>query len=63
MGYIVKNTTQDNDSNNLEIGNNIYIPKTKEEGTIVLKIGSLYQVRTKDGKVKSYLADELKLCK
>lgn len=63
MGYIVKNTTQDNDSNNLEIGNNIYIPKTKEEGTIVLKIGSLYQVRTKDGKVKSYLADELKLSK
>ena len=29
MGYIVKNTTQDNDSNNLEIGNNIYIPNNK----------------------------------
>ena len=57
MGYIVKNTTQDNDANNL--GNNVYIPKTKEKGIIVLKIGNLYQVKTEDGKVRSYLADEL----
>ena len=59
MGYIVKNTTQDNDANNLEIGNNVYISKTKEKGIIVLKIGNLYQVKTEDGKVRSYLADEL----
>ena len=59
MGYIVKNTTQDNDANNLGIGNNVYIPKTKEKGIIVLKIGNLYQVKTEDGKVRSYLADEL----
>ena len=59
MGYIVKNTTQDNDANNLEIGNNVYIPKTIEKGIIVLKIGNLYQVKTEDGKVRSYLADEL----
>ena len=59
MGYIVKNTTQDNDANNLGIGNNVYIPKTKEKGLIVLKIGNLYQVKTEDGKVRSYLADEL----
>ncbi|CDE73819.1 unknown [Clostridium sp. CAG:451] len=59
MGYIVKNTTQDNDSNSLEIGNNVYISKTKEKGIIVLKIGNLYQVKTEDGKVRSYLADEL----
>ena len=59
MGYIVKNTTQDNDANNLEIGNNVYIPKTKAKGIIVLKIGNLYQVKTEDGKVRSYLADEL----
>ena len=58
-GYIVKNTTQDNDANNLEIGNNVYIPKTKEKGIIVLKIGNLYQVKTEEGKVRSYLADEL----
>ena len=59
MGYIVKNTTQDNDANNLGRGNNVYIPKTKEKGIIVLKIGNLYQVKTEDGKVRSYLADEL----
>ena len=59
MGYIVKNTTQDTDANNLEIGNNVYISKTKEKGIIVLKIGNLYQVKTEDGKVRSYLADEL----
>lgn len=59
MGYIVKNTTQDNDANNLEIGNTVYIPKTKEKGIIVLKIGNLYQVKTEDGKVRSYLVDEL----
>ena len=59
MGYIVKNTKQDNDANSLEIGNNVYIPKTKEKGIIVLKIGNLYQVKTEDGKVRSYLADEL----
>ena len=59
MGYIVKNTTQDNDANSLEIGNTVYIPKTKEKGIIVLKIGNLYQVKTEDGKVRSYLADEL----
>ena len=52
MGYIVKNTTQDNDTNNLEIGNNVYIPKTKEKGIIVLKICNLYQVKTEDGKVR-----------
>ena len=59
MGYIVKNTTQGNDANNLEIGNNVYILKTKEKGITVLKIGNLYQVKTEDGKVRSYLADEL----
>lgn len=59
MGYIVKNTTQDDNSNNLEVGSSVYIPKTKEEGVIVLKIGILYQVKMEDGKVRSYLGEEL----
>ena len=59
MGYIVKNTTQDDDSNNLEIGSSVYIPKTKEKGVIVLKIGILYQVKMEYGKVRSYLGEEL----
>lgn len=59
MGYIVKNTSQDDDTNNLDIGNNVYIPNTKEKGVIVLKIGVLYQVKTETGEVRSYLASEL----
>lgn len=59
MGYIVKNTSQDDDTNGLDIGNNVYIPNTKENGVIVLKIGVLYQVRTESGEVRSYLASEL----
>ena len=59
MGYIVKNTSQDYDTNNLDIGNNVYIPNTKEKGVIVLKIGVLYQVKTENGEVRSYLASEL----
>ena len=59
MGYIVKNTSQDDDTNNLDIGNNVYIPNTKEKGVIVLKIGVLYQVKTENGEVRSYLASEL----
>ena len=59
MGYIVTNTSQDDDTNNLDIGNNVYIPNTKEKGVIVLKIGVLYQVKTETGEVRSYLASEL----
>ncbi len=59
MGYIVKNTSQDDDTNSLDIGNNVYIPNTKEKGVIVLKIGVLYQVKTETGEVRSYLASEL----
>lgn len=59
MGYIVKNTSQDDDTNSLDIGNNVYIPNTKEKGVIVLKIGILYQVKTENGEVRSYLASEL----
>lgn len=59
MGYIVKNTSQDDDTNNLNIGTNVYIPNTKEKGVIVLKIGVLYQVKTEKGEVRSYLASEL----
>lgn len=59
MGYIVKNTSQDDDTNNLDIGSNVYIPNTKEKGVIVLKIGVLYQVKTESGEVRSYLASEL----
>lgn len=59
MGYIVKNTSQDDDTNSLDIGNNVYIPNIKENGVIVLKIGVLYQVKTETGEVRSYLASEL----
>lgn len=59
MGYIVKNTSQDDDTNSLDIGNNVYIPNIKEKGVIVLKIGVLYQVKTEAGEVRSYLASEL----
>ncbi|MDD6245222.1 MAG: hypothetical protein PUB03_06145 [bacterium] len=59
MGYIVKNTSQDDDTNSLDIGNNVYIPNIKEKGVIVLKIGVLYQVKTENGEVHSYLASEL----
>lgn len=59
MGYIVKNTSQDDDTNNLDIGSNVYIPNTKEKGVIVLKIGVLYQVKTESGEVRSYLTSEL----
>lgn len=59
MGYIVKNTSQDDDTNSLDIGNNVYIPNIKEKGVIVLKIGVLYQVKTGTGEVRSYLASEL----
>ena len=59
MGYIVKNTSQDDDTNSLDIGNNVYIPNIKEKGVIVLKIGVLYQVKTETGEVRSYISSEL----
>lgn len=33
--------------------------RQKKKELFVLKIGNLYQVKTEDGKVRSYLADEL----
>lgn len=58
MGLIVKNTTFDDTDEEIEIGSEVIIKETKENGIVVMKIGNIYQVKVNDN-IKSYTLDEL----
>lgn len=63
MGQIVKNTTFDIGCDDLNVNDTIKVITTKEEGIIVLKAISLYQVKlttgANKGMVCSYTRAEL----
>lgn len=59
MGLFIKNTTLDNNDNDIDIGSEVIIKDEGIIGVIVIKIGNLYQVKVKD-EVKSYTYDEIK---
>lgn len=59
MGLFIKNTTLDNNDNDIDIGSEVIIKDEGIIGVIVMKIGNLYQVKVKD-EVKSYTYDEIK---
>lgn len=58
MGLIVKNTTFDENDDDIEPGSEVIIKETKLKGVVVTKIGSIYQIKIGDT-VKSYAYDEI----
>lgn len=58
MGLIVKNTTFDEVDDEIDVGSEVVIKEKKVVGVVVMKIGSIYQVKV-DDEIKSYTYDEL----
>lgn len=59
MGYTVKNTTFDFGEDDIRIGDSIWLLDSKEEGIVVMKIGNIYQIKKKDGKISNYTRGEI----
>lgn len=62
MGLIVKNTSFDENDDDIDIGSEVTIKGTDMIGIVVMKIGSIYQVQIGNA-VSSYTYDELDLKK
>lgn len=60
MGLIVKNTSFDEVDDDIEIGSEVVIKETGMTGVVVMKIGTIYQVKI-DDRVSSYTYDEIDL--
>ena len=60
MGLIVKNTNFDNFDNDIEIGSEVVIKDTGMIGVIVMKIGSIYQIKI-GNEISSYTHDEIEI--
>ena len=60
MGLIVKNTNFDNFDNDIEIGSEVVIKDTGMIGVIVMKIGSIYQIKI-GNEIASYTHDEIEI--
>lgn len=58
MGLIVKNTTFDEVDDDIEIGSEVIIKEKNIVGVVVMKIGSIYQVKIGNA-VSSYTYDEI----
>ena len=58
MGLIVKNTSFDENDDDLDVGSEVTIKDTKENGIVVMKIGSIYQVKIGNA-VSSYTYDKI----
>ena len=58
MGVLVKNTRFDEIDDDIEIGSEVIIKNTNLVGVVVMKIGSVYQVKV-DNTVSSYTYDEI----
>ena len=58
MGLIVKNTSFDENDDDIVPGSEVIIKETKLKGVVVTKIGSIYQIKIGDI-VKSYAYDEI----
>ena len=62
MGLIVKNTSFDEVDDDIEIGSEVIIKDTGITGVVVMKIGSIYQVKIGNA-VSSYTYDEIEFKK
>ena len=65
MGLIVKNTSFDETDDDIEIGSEVVIVVIKDTGitgVVVMKIGSIYQVKIGNA-VSSYTYDEIEVKK
>lgn len=62
MGLIVKNTSFDETPDDIDVGNEVVIRDTGITGVVVMKIGSIYQVKIGDD-VSSYTYDEIEIKK
>ncbi len=62
MGLIVKNTSFDETDDDIEIGSEVVIKDTGITGVVVMKIGSIYQVKIGNA-VSSYTYDEIEIRK
>ncbi len=62
MGLIVKNTSFDETGDDIDIGNEVIIKDTGMTGVVVMKIGSIYQVKIGNA-VSSYTYDEIEVKK
>lgn len=62
MGLIVKNTSFDETGDDIDIGNEVMIKDTGMTGVVVMKIGSIYQVKIGNA-VSSYTYDEIEVKK
>ena len=58
MGLFVKNTTFDDNADEIEIGSEVVIKDKGIIGVVVMRIGNLYQVEVED-EVKSYTYNEI----
>ncbi len=58
MGLFVKNTTFDDNDDEIEIGSEVVIKDKGIIGVVVMRIGNLYQVEVED-EVKSYTYNEI----
>ena len=62
MGLIVKNTSFEEIGDDIDIGNEVIIKDTGMTGVVVMKIGSIYQVKIGNA-VSSYTYDEIEVKK
>ena len=62
MGLIVKNTSFDETPDDIDVGNEVVIRDTGITGVVVMKIGSIYQVKIGDD-VSSYTYNEIEIKK
>ena len=62
MGLIVKNTSFDENDDTVDIGSEVVIKDKDIVGVVVMKIGSIYQVKVGD-LVSSYTYDEIEIKK
>lgn len=58
MGLVVKNTSFDENDDEIEIGSKVIIKETKENGIVVTRIGNIYQIQI-NNEIKSYTYDEI----
>lgn len=58
MGLIIKKTTLDQIDDDIDVGSEVVVRDTGTVGVVVMKVGTIYQVKI-DDEIKSYTYDEI----
>lgn len=58
MGLIIKKTTLDQIDDDIDVGSEVVVKDTGTVGVVVMKVGTIYQVKI-DDEIKSYTYDEI----